>query len=269
MKILAFWDIYGRVGRTWFLREIKNLQKKYTPDFTIANVDNISSWRWPMAKHVLELEQVWVDVMCSWDHFFDNQKHLVEYLAKKDGKLIRPANFYDIPEMKIPWNGYKIVEKNWKKLSVIHLVWQVFMRFDVYNPFLKLEEILKNPEIADSDAVVVDFHRETTSEIWGLWIYFDGKISAVYGTHTHVQTNDDTILKKWTGFITDVWMNGPRNSIIWADSDVLKARFFTWINHKVVQSLDREYIVQWIFLEIDDTTKKTLHIEKIQILWTL
>lgn len=251
------------------LQELPKLRQRYSPDFVVANVDNISSWRWPIDTHLKQLEKAGVDVMCSGDHFFDNQKEIIEYMAHKNCNLIRPANFYDVEGFPIMWKGYKIVEKNGMKLCVIHLMGQVFMRFDVYNPFLRLKEILEEKQVRSCDAIIVDFHKEATAEIVALWRYFDGKVSAVYWTHTHIQTNDEIILDEGTAYITDVWMTGPKKSIIWAEIDGLKSRFFTGVNPRIVQSLDQNFVLWALYLEIDSTSNKALFIEKIKVLWTL
>lgn len=258
MRILAFWDIYGRIWRKSLKKNIKGLKELYNPDLILANVDNISSWRWAVEEHVLELFDAWIDYMFSWDHIVDNAKHINDYLDNPRSRLIRPANFYDYPGI---W--YKIVEINGKKILLVHLMGQVFMHHDVYNPFLKLKEIIKENKC---DVTIVDFHRETTAEIYGMAYMFDGEISLVYWTHTHVQTNDEQILKKGTALITDIGMTGSRNSIIWAEYESVEARFLTGIQKwKISQSLDENYIVNAIIVDIDENTWKTLTIEKISL----
>ena len=270
MKILIFCDIYGRIGRTAFLQLLPSLKQTYSPDCIIANIDNISSGRGAIEEHIRILEKSGVDVMCSGDHFFDNETDLQEYMANKDCNLIRPANFYEVSGLSVMGKGYKIIEKKWKKIAVIHLMGQIFMKYEVYNPFLKLQELLELPEIKSSDVVIVDFHKEATSEVWAMGRIFDGKVSVVYGTHTHIQTNDDEILPKGSGFISDVWMCWPKNSVIWASLDSVKWRFMTWLTKgKIVQSLEKDYVIQGLFVETHENDRTTLHIEKIKLVWTL
>lgn len=268
MKILIFWDIYWRIWRNAFLHELPNLKQKYNPDFIIANVDNISSWRGPIEKHIIELEKAWVDLMTSWDHVFDNMEKITDYLNKSNSKLIRACNYYETSDFVIPWKGYKIIEKAWKKLLVIHLLSSNWMRDLVYNPFLKLEEILKNPELINVNWIIVDFHKEFTSEMYWMAMSFDWKISFWYWTHTHIQSNDEMIFDNWTWVINDVWMSWSLYSVIWATLSSVKSRFFNWINKwKIEQSLDHRYVVNWVFVEIED--KKCVNIEKIRIRWKL
>lgn len=259
MRILAFWDIYGRIWRKSLKKNIKGLKDQYNPDLTLANVDNVSSGRGAVEKHVLEVLAYGVDYLFSGDHIVDNPTHINEYLSKDTSKLIRPANFYSYP-----WVWYKVIEIKWKKVLLVHLMGQVFMHHDVYNPFLKLQYILN--EVGNVDVSIVDFHRETTAEIYGMAHMFDGKISLVYGTHTHIQTNDEQILKQGTSLITDIWMTGSRNSIIGASYESVEPRFISGVQKwKITQSLDENYIVNAIIVDIDEETGKTIHIEKISL----
>ncbi len=264
MKLLIFWDVYWRIGRKWLKQELPELIKKYSPDFVIANVDNITSWRWAIEKHIIEMNKIWVDIMSWGDHIVDNYEKIKDYLDKKDSNLLRFANFYDD---NFAWVWYKIFEKNWKKILFIHLQWEVFMNHRVKNPFYCVENILSKYSSNEYDAVVVDFHKEATAEWYWLAHFLDWKSSFVYWTHTHIQTNDEIIFDWWTWYINDIWMNWPLKSVIWADYLSVRSRFLTGIQKwKIEQSLDENYIVSWVFVEIWDD-KKCKIIEKIKIKW--
>lgn len=266
MKVLIFWDIYWRIWRKWFLKEFNQFYKKYNPDFVIVNIENISSWRWPKQKHVDMLKNLNIDVYTSWNHIFDNFDDIKPYLEKEDSKLIRPINFYENKFFEIPWKGFKILEKNWKTLWVINLISQVFARDQVFNPFLKIDEVLEDlDKNYNLDWIIIDFHRETTAEMYAMWLFLDWRVSFLYWTHTHVQTNDDIIFPGWTWMICDVWMNWPLYSVIWADFESVKFRFLTWISRgKIEQSLSKKYRINWVFVEIEN--KKCIKIEKISII---
>ncbi|MCP4522749.1 MAG: YmdB family metallophosphoesterase [Candidatus Gracilibacteria bacterium] len=265
MKILIFGDVYGRVGRNALKKELPSLKKKYNPDFVIVNVENMTSGRGPIEKHILEIEKLGVDVMTGGDHIFDNQKSIQPYLEKPDSKLIRPANYLDQGYYNIPGKGYKIVKKGGKKILVIHLMGTVFMNYSMENPFLKGEKILEELSDQTFDAIIIDFHKETTSEGYGLAHFLDGRVSFVFGTHTHVQTNDELILPGGTGIISDVGMSGPLYSVIGADFSSVKKRFLTGINKgKIEQQLDENYVVSGICVEIGENAK-TQSLEKIRI----
>ena len=262
MKILIFWDIYWRIGRKAISKKIGELKEKYSPDFVIANVDNATSWKWIIEKHALYFENLWVDLMTSWDHIFDNFEKIKEYLKKQDSKIIIPANLYNNTEIWNKW--YSILNKNWKKLLVIHLLDEIFMPHKVYNPFLKAAEIIEKLKNEKLDWIIIDFHKEVSSSIYGMLYYLKNKVSFLYGTHTHIQANDDHIFD-WVWIINDIWMTWPFNSVIWADYKTVKNRFLTGVNKwKIEQSLDKTFILNAVFIEIENF--KTTKIEKIKII---
>ena len=146
MKVLIFGDLFWRIWRKALIQEIDSLKREYNPDFVVVNWENVSSGRGPIGEHMENLHDIWIDLFTSGDHFFDNEKKLLAYLEREDCKLIRPANYYESDFYKIPWKGYKILEKNWKRLLVINLLSETFTRDNVYNPFLKADAILKKIE---------------------------------------------------------------------------------------------------------------------------
>lgn len=265
MKLLIFWDIYGRLWRKAFIKEYENLKEKYQPDLCIVNIENITSGRGPATVHAQLIENLWVDLMTGWDHIFDNMPDIATYFWKHNCKLIRPANFIVSPKFSLPWDGYKIITStSWKKLLVIQLLWEVFMNHRVENPFHKITEILDTIPASSYDCCIVEFHRETTAELYGMAHYLDGRVSLVYWTHTHIQTNDAHVLNWGTWVITDIWMNGPFDSVIWATFESVEKRFFSWISKgKIEQQLKWKYIINALRVEIDDTTWKCIDIKNI------
>lgn len=271
MRVLIFWDIFWRIGREAFKKNFQAQYDLYKPDFVIVNPENITSGRWPLSKHIEELDRLWnIDVYTSGNHIFDNFDDIKEYLNLPNSKLLRPANYYETDLFDVPGKWYKVLEKNGKKLLVINLLWTSFMRDDVYNPYIKIHEILKLFEWENFDGIIIDFHRETTSELAGMALFLDGKASFVYGTHTHVQTNDETILPQWTGFLTDVGCSWPRFSLIGTEYESFKKKLFWWVGSmKNTQSLNKDYIVNGCVVDIDEKSKKCIQIEKIKIIWKL
>ena len=267
MKILIFWDLFWRVWRKALIKEIDSLRREHKPDFVVVNWENVTSWRGPIEKHMKEIHDIGVDLFTSGDHFFDNEKNLRPYLERKDCKMIRPANYYESEFYEIPWKGYTVLEQFWKKLLVINLLSETFTRDNVYNPFLKVDSILKKFEKKGDklDWIIIDFHKEVGSEWYAMQEFLDWRVSFIFWTHTHIQTNDDNISDLWTGLISDVWMIWPQKSIIGSDYGSLKKRFLTGINKwKIEQSLDSNYIMNWVLIEIDEETKKCISIEKIR-----
>ncbi len=263
MKVLIFWDVYWRIWRKALKKQIPLLKEEYKPDFVIVNSDNISSGRWPVEKHILEMLDNWVDLITCGDHVFDNFDKIKDYISSEDSKFIRAANFYRDDSLEGIW--YKITEKNGKKILVISLIWETYMNIRVSNPFLKADEILNKFKNEKLDWIIVDFHKETSSEGYGLAFYLDSKVSFIFWTHTHVQTNDEIILKWGTGFISDVWMNASLYSVIWAEYSSVESRFINWFRKdRMKQCLDNNYLINWVCVNIWDNMKCE-KIEKIRI----
>lgn len=265
IKFLIFWDIFWRNGRRVLKKFLPELKKQFAPDFIIGNSENLTSWKAWIVKHIKELQELWFDCLTWWNHSFTNLKDNKEYLDLEDGIQIRPANYYNHPDYKVPWKGYKIVEKNWNKILVINLLWNAFIGWQVYSPFLKVDEILNSLTNESFDAIIIDYHRETTAESYVMSEYLDSRVSFVYWTHTHVQTNDEHILKWWTWMITDVWMTWSLHSSVGQTFESRLPNFLTWINiftGKPEQELG-DWVINAIYVEIEN--KKCIKIEKIRI----
>jgi len=264
-KFLIFWDIFGRNWRRVLKKYLPELKKQYSPDFMIANSENMTTWRWAVVSHIQEMQELWFDCLTWWNHTFANLKDTREYLDSTEWIQIRPANYFEHPDYKVPGRGYKIVEKNWKKILVINLLGNAFMWWHVYNPFIKADEILGETWL-DFDAILVDFHRETTAESYVMSEYLDGRISLMYWTHTHIQTNDEHILKWWTAMITDIWMIGSFHSSLGQKFEWRIPWFITWINiFSPRNEVDMwQWLRNWLYVEVVD--KKCIKIEKIRII---
>jgi len=271
VRALIFWDIYGRLGRKAFIKEFEALKEKYEADISIVNIENITSWRGPASIHAQMIDNLWVDLMTWGDHVFDNMPDIATYFWKENCKLIRPANFLSPEKYPLPWNGYKIITTNlWYRVLVIQLLWEVFMNQRVENPFHKVTEILDSVSKREYDICLVEFHKEATAEFYGMAHYLDGRVSLVYGTHTHIQTNDAQVLWGWTGIITDIWMNGPYDSVIGATFESVEKRFLSGISKgKIVQQLKWKYIINAIIADIDEVTGECKTVKNISFTWQL
>jgi len=270
LKILIYGDVYGRIGRKALAKEYKKMQESYHPDITIVNIENITSGRGPVTEHAQFVEDLWVDLMTLGDHSFDNMPNIWAYFEKENGKIIRPANFYELPWENLPWNGAQIIEKNGYKILVVQLLWEVFMSHKVYNPFLKIDEILESYSPESYDILIVEFHRETTAELYGMAHHLSWRAALVYGTHTHIQTNDAHILQSWTALLTDIGMNWPFESVIGAEFESVKKRFMTWLQRwKIEQKLNWKYIINALLVDVNEKTWKAEEIENISFTWKL
>lgn len=269
MKVLIFGDIYWKTGRLALAKEINSLKSKYNPDFIVANGENMTHGSWPNSNHLAFMKELWVDVVTWWNHTLNRKADILEELWGEAPYALRPDNYYETNEYKLPWKWHAVYVKNWKKVLVINLLSSVFLKIDVINPFLRLEEILAQYNKDELDAIIIDFHRETTSEINAMALIQDWIASVVFWTHTHIQTNDEKILPKGTAMISDVWMIGPENSVIWANLEGLRQKFMTGLSWwwKIEPLETDDYVLNWIFVEIEN--KKAIKIEKFRINWSL
>ena len=199
-----------------------------------------------------ELCKLDIDVLTMGNHTW-GKKDIFTFI--NNNNIIRPANY----SKGVPGKGYTIIQKNNKDIAVINLIGRTDMPVLSNNPFSVVENIIKNIE---ADYVFVDFHAEATAEKIAMGYFLDGKVSAVFGTHTHVQTADEQILKNGTGFITDIGMTGPINSVIGMDIDTSLRRFLTSIPERY-KLADGDCKLNAVVFEIDDNNGKTKKIYRV------
>ncbi len=265
VKILVFGDVYGRVGRRMLAAHLPVLREKYAPDFVVANAENLTSGKGPSVRHADELLALGVDAMTGGNHSFSRLQEIAPYMDAPGSRLIRPANFFRAPGFRVPGAGWLSLEKGGKRLFVLNLMSGLLMKDQMDNPFLAADRILAE-RAAGHDAVLVDFHRETTSEIYCMAEFLDGRASLVCGTHTHVQTNDEHILAKGTGMIADLGMTGPAHSAIGQEFPARVAQMLTGTRlggGKAVAVTEGPGAVHGIYAEIEGG--KCVAIEKIRI----
>ena len=204
------------------------------------------------------------DVLTGGNHVFSNLKDSGNIFSDPDSIQIRPANYCEHQDYPIPGKGWKIVEKSGQRLLVINLMSSTFMRDSLDNPFQYIEKFLSGLT-GRYDGIVVDFHRETTAELVNMAYFLDGKVAVVYGTHTHVQTNDERIFPKGTGMITDLGMTGALWSSIGHtfESRLPPLLTGTRLFGPKAEQVIGEGILTGIFVEIE--AGKCVHIEKIRI----
>jgi len=255
MKIIFFGDIVGKSGREAVAKILPQWKKKYQPDLVLANGENLSHGKGLTKKSLEEILKAGVDLVTSGNHVWQN-KEAQELLNNKEIPLLRPANY----PVSVPGQGYRVIEIRTKKVLVINLIGRVFMRDQYDDPFKKADEILDEAE-EKLDAIIVDWHAEATSEKKALGWYLDGRVSAVLGTHTHIPTADECILPGGTGYISDVGMVGPKDSVLGMDKQLVIKRFLTQMPQKF-EPAEGAVEVDAIFLEIDNKSK-TKKIERL------
>lgn len=228
MNILVLGDVFGRPGREMVKKFVPEIKKEYKIDFAVANVENLSHGKGFTKNTVEELRKAGVDFFTSGNHVW-KQKSDVPHLNEKDFPVIRPANY----PPGVPGRGWQIVETGMmKRILVINLLGRVFMPDHADDPFRAADEILEKTKHQHLDAIIIDLHAEVTSEKWAMAHYLDGRVSLIYGTHTHVPTADARILEGGTAFITDVGMTGPYDSIIGLEKKGIIRRFRTQLPEK-------------------------------------
>jgi hypothetical protein len=256
MKILFIGDIVGSPGREAIKRLLPDLKKEYSLDFVIANAENAAGGSGITPKVAEELFSFGADVLTSGDHIW--KKRDVFEIINEDERILRPANF----PAGAPGRGacaYKT--KAGKIVGVINVNGRVFMEA-LECPFRTAiaaqEELSKETKV-----IIVDIHAEATSEKVALGWYLDGKVSAVLGTHTHIQTADDRILPEGTAYITDVGMTGPYDSVIGRRIEDVLERFISCIPTRFEVAEENVQLAGAV-LDIDEQTGKAKSIVRIQ-----
>ena len=257
MKFLIIGDIIGRPGRKALRELLPKLKNELSYDIVIANVENAAGGFGITKKVYKELKDIGIDIMTSGNHIWD-KKEIFEFIDDATD-LLRPANY---PEG-TPGRGYSIFEKRGIKFAVINLMGKAFMDCNLENPFRIFDKIYE--EISkETKIILVDFHAETTAEKWCFGIYVDGKVSTVYGTHTHIPTADEFILKNGTGYVTDVGMTGVWYSAIGMKPKQAIERMLTALPKRLEVEDKGEIMFNAILVDIDEKAGKTKSIERIK-----
>jgi len=219
MKILMVGDVFGEPGRAAVKKLLPKLRQQHAIDLCVVNVENAASGFGVTPQIAREVLDQGADVMTSGNHIWD-RKEIVEFIAKEN-LLLRPANF----PAGTPGVGHVTVKAGPHRVAVVNLMGRVFMTA-IDCPFRKADEIL-GEVTKETRVVLVDMHAEATSESVAMGWYLDGRVSAVVGTHRHVQTADERVLPGGTAYITDLGMTGPIDSVIGVDKDLILQRFLT------------------------------------------
>jgi len=259
MNILFIGDIFGRPGRSTVKKVLQTYRQEHGIHLVIANAENMHHGKGVTEENLDEMREAGVDFFTSGNHVWKERK-IVPYLNNKRLKLIRPANY----PPGVPGLGWQITEGSLKqRVLVINLLGRVFMPNHFDCPFRAADAILEENAHEQLEAIIVDFHAETTSEKMALAQYLDGRVSAVIGTHTHVPTADARVLPKGTAFMTDAGFVGPTDSIIGADKEAILEQFLTQmpVKHEVAKG---PTVFNAVKIEIDDKTRKAVSIIHLQ-----
>lgn len=254
MRILAVGDIVGKTGIQKLKEVLPNVIKENNIDFVVVNGENAADGMGITEKMYKDILSLNVNVVTMGNHTW-GKKEIFNFIDDK--QIIRPANY----SKNNPGKGYNIYECKGKKIGVINLIGRTSMSVLSENPFLVAKQIVSEIK-KQVDIIIIDFHAEATAEKIALGYYLDGEITILFGTHTHVQTADETILEKGTGYITDIGMTGPIQSVIGMDVNASIKRFETSLPEKYKIAEGKGKFNSCLF-EIDDKTNKVIKIERI------
>ena len=257
MRILLAGDVIGRPGRRAFREHTQRLRREHGIDVTIVNGENCAGGKGITRKALDELYHGGADIVTSGNHVWD-KREVLEFIDREPF-LVRPANYPG----QAPGKGYCVYPLRAKNIGVMNLSGRAFMA-SLDCPFQKAEELLREME-RECDVILLDFHAEATSEKMAMGWYLDGRVAAVAGTHTHVQTADARILPRGTAYITDLGMVGPWNSVLGVRTDNIIYKFTTGLPVRFEVEDEGPRVFSAVIVETDDKTNQAVGIERILI----
>ena len=259
MKILFLGDIVGKVGRRTVANNLEKLVKKYQVDFVIANGENATHGKGLIEKHYFELLDAGVDCITLGNHYL-SKDNLLTYIEDADA-LVRPLNI----SKRIGGEGTRLFVVNGVNIRVTNVLGTAFMKEEVSSPYYSLKSLIDSLESEDS-IHIVDYHAEATGEKMCFGYAFDGLVSAVLGTHTHVQTNDAKILPNGTAFISDVGMCGAANGVLgFEKNSVMRVTMFGEKDRFAFDEQDQG-LLNAVVIDIDEVTHKAKEIVVVKLL---
>ncbi|PMQ01865.1 MAG: metallophosphoesterase [Dictyoglomus sp. NZ13-RE01] len=256
LRILFLGDIVGSIGRKGLSMFLPEVRREYNIDLVIANVENSAAGFGITEKVIKEIMEAGVDVMTSGNHIWDKKEGIP--VLESCERIIRPANY----PKGVPGRGYITLSHFGKKICIINLQGRIFME-PLDSPFKVAEEIIE--KVADEAKIIlVDMHAEATSEKIAMGYFLDGKVTAVVGTHTHVQTADEKILEGGTGYITDVGMCGAEDSILGVDKEAVLKKFLLQIPQRFEVPEKGLFKMEGVIIEVEESSGKTKKIQRLQ-----
>jgi metallophosphoesterase (TIGR00282 family) len=255
MKVLMIGDVVARPGRVAVVERVQDLREQHGVSLVVMNAENVAGGYSITPSLAESLFAAGVDVMTSGNHIFD-KREAVAYIERQP-RLLRPANY----PKGTPGSGLWTGEVQGVRVAVLNLMGRVFMPPTHEDPFRAADETLASLD----DAVrvrLVDMHGEATSEKYAMGWYLDGRVSAVVGTHTHVQTADERILPQGTAYLTDIGMTGSYDGVIGMDKDEVIARFLSPANRRAEHSHGDVHICAAL-IDVDEATGRAREITRL------
>ena len=263
MNMLCVGDVIGTVGTKFLARHLPAIKRKHKVDITIVNGENSADTNGITPQSAEGLFNAGADCVTGGNHSFKRKEALSLFEGELSERfpVLRPANY----PSGVPGSGVRILDLGRVRIGVINLMGQVFMPEILECPFKTADRILKELESElDTKIIIVDFHAEATSEKRALANYLDGRVSVVFGTHTHVQTADEQVLPGGTGFITDAGMTGPVDSVIGCRYEAVLSRFLTRMPARLDYA-DGACVINAVLFGVDEKTGRCLSADRIRI----
>jgi len=255
VKILFVGDVVGKPGRKALAEALPRARSLKGPfDFVVANAENAAGGFGLTQKVMEELFDLGIDALTSGNHIWDNREALP--LLDNERRLVRPANYP--PSSR--GSGSAIIEKKGLKLAILNLQGRIFMQA-IDCPFRRADDEI---DTLEGVPILVDVHAEATSEKRALGLYLDGRVSAVLGTHTHVQTADEEILDRGTAYISDVGMTGGHGGVIGMEKEAIISKFLTAMPTKFEVS-SKNLRMDAVVIDIDESSGKSVSISRLSI----
>jgi hypothetical protein len=256
MRVLLSGDTVGRAGRRALRERLADVRKQFEIDFIVSNVENAAAGFSITPRIAEELFAAGVEVMTSGNHIFDKREAL-DYI-QREPRLLRPANY----PPGAPGQGRWVGEKNSVPIAVINLQGRVFMP-PSDDPFRAADEQLAAIG-SRVKVILVDMHGEATSEKIAMGRYLDGRVSAVVGTHTHVQTADEQILPGGTAYLTDLGMTGPHDGVIGIQTEIIIERFLRGLPTRL-ENCDGDIRLNGLIVDVDETTGRATRVQRLSL----
>lgn len=257
MRILFIGDVVGSPGRDMVKEYLPKLKEKYRPTITIVNGENAASGKGINEKIYRQFLELGAQAVTLGNHAWD-KKEIFDFIDKAK-YLVRPANF---PEG-TPGTGIVYLKVNQDEVAVINLQGRTFLA-PLDCPFTKADELIAEAK-ERTNIIFVDFHAEATSEKEAMGWYLDGRVTAVVGTHTHVQTADERILPGGTAYQSDVGMTGPYDGILGMDREAVLKRFLTSLPTRFEVSTGSRTQLSGVIIDLDKKTGKATKIQRVRI----
>jgi len=255
LTVLFLGDVVGEPGRNAVISRLPELKRRHAIDFTVVNGENAAGGRGITGKITIELLRAGVSVVTTGDHIWD-QKDVFSFI-ETEPRLLRPVNYPD----GAPGNGSIVLETAKGKIGVINVQCRTFMQPILENPFRAVEAVVAKM-CEETPNIIVDVHGETTSEKIAMGRFLDGKVSAVIGTHTHVQTADEQIFPGGTAFLCDAGMCGPVHSVLGRTIEPIMKRFISNLP-ALFPVASGEVRLRGALLEIDETSGRASRIVRV------